>query len=142
MEVRKLILATVLALGVMCLLSAVWHAWAMAPFYAAHAPTLRPAPVLRLVGLGYFVLAVLMAVIYPKGYEGGGPWREGLRFGLLMGVLSTLPRELILYGAEGCHTGMLVVVEAAWHMVEQGAGGVAVAVVHGGGPRPGADGGP
>lgn len=62
---------------------------------------------------------MLVAVIYPVGYEGGVPWREGLRFGLLMGVLFTLP-------------GGLVIVDAAWHRVEQGAGGIGVALVHGG----------
>lgn len=34
----------------------------------------------------YAIMALVMAFMYPKGYEGGTPWREGLRFGLLIGV--------------------------------------------------------
>ncbi len=132
MEVRKLILATVLGLAVMMFLSGLWHGLAMRDFYATHSPTLREVPLLRIIGLGYFLLGVLMAVIYPKGYEGGSPWLEGMRFGMFMGLLFTLPRGLVLYGSEGCHTGLVVVVDAAWHLVEQGAGGIAIALVHGG----------
>ena len=64
MEVRKLILATVLGLAVMMFLSGLWHGLAMRDFYATHSPTLREVPLLRIIGLGYLLLSVLMAVIY------------------------------------------------------------------------------
>lgn len=131
MELRKLILATGLALVVMFALSSLWHGLLMREFYEAHTATLRDVPILRLVGLGYFVLALLMVVLYPKGYDGDSPLLEGLRFGALMGVLVTLPHGLVLYGSEGSHTGTLLLVDAVWHMFEQGAGGVAVGLVHG-----------
>ena len=35
----------------------------------------------------YAIMALVMAFMYPKGYEGGTQWLEGLRFGLLIGVL-------------------------------------------------------
>jgi hypothetical protein len=132
MEARKLILATIAGLSVMVLLSGLWHGLLMQDFYAAHSPTLRETPLLRLIGLGYFVLTAIMVVLYPKGYEGGQPWLEGMRFGMFIGILYCLPRGLVLYGAEGCHTGLLVVVDAAWHLAEQGAGGIVIALVHGG----------
>lgn len=132
MDVRKLILATLLGLVAMMLLSGLWHGMIMSDFYEAHSPTMRQVPLMRIIGLGYFLLAALMAVIYPKGYEGGVGWLEGARFGAYMGLLFTLPRGLVLYGAEGCHTGLLVVVDAAWHLVEQGVGGVVIGLVHGG----------
>ena len=127
-----MILATVLGLVAMMLLSSLWHGLLMSDFYDAHSPTVRQVPLMRIIGLGYFLLATLMAVIYPKGYEGGSSWLEGARFGAYMGLLFVLPRGLVLYGAEGCHTGLLVVVDAAWHVVEQGVGGVVIGLVHGG----------
>ena len=135
MDLRKLILATLLSMAAMVALSALWHGWVLHDFYLSHAPLRREVLLLRLMGLGYFILALMMTVIYPKGYEGGVPWVEGLRFGTLMGVLFALPRSLVLYGAEGAHTGTLVVVDAAWHLVEQGIGGVLIALVHGGDGR-------
>jgi hypothetical protein len=136
MEVRKLILAVVAGLAAMLLLSGLWHGLLMHDFYVAHSPTLRETPLLRLIGLGYFILATVMVVIYPKGYEGGPPWLEGLRFGMLVGILYALPMGLVSYGAEGCHTGRLVVVDAAWHLAEQGVGGIIIALIHGGGAVP------
>lgn len=135
MDVRKLLLAAFAGLALMMLLSGLWHGIVMRSFYETHLPLMRDAPLLRIVALGYFVLAALMAVVYPKGYEGGTPWVEGLRFGMYMGILFTLPRALVLYGVEGSQTGMSVAVDAAWHMVEQGAGGVLIALIHGGDDR-------
>lgn len=36
-------------------------------------------------------MAFVMAYIYPKGYEGGAPSAEGLKFGVLMGLFSGIP---------------------------------------------------
>lgn len=60
----------------MMLLSSLWHGLLMSDFYDAHSPTMRQVPLMRIIGLGYFLLATLMAVIYPKGYEGDpAGWR-------------------------------------------------------------------
>lgn len=47
--------------------------------------------------LAEFVLAYLLALIYPKGYEKKGAVGEGIRFGILMGLLLHLPSTLIHY---------------------------------------------
>ena len=47
--------------------------------------------------LASFALAFLLAEIYPKGFEGKSPTGEGLRFGLLMGLLLFLPSILMKY---------------------------------------------
>jgi hypothetical protein len=38
--------------------------------------------------VGYLVLAFVMAGIYPVGYKGGAPAKEGLVFGLLIGLVT------------------------------------------------------
>lgn len=47
--------------------------------------------------LAEFALAYLLALIYPKGFEGKSAWGEGIRFGILMGLLLHLPSTLIHY---------------------------------------------
>jgi hypothetical protein len=133
MPLRKLILAAGCAVVAMLALSHLWHSL-MADFYTVHSPLQRDAPVERFIGLGYLLLAGLMALVYPKGYEGGPPVMEGLRFGALVGILISLPHGLIQYGMDGSHTGTLLLADTAWHTVEQAAGGIAVALVHGPGP--------
>lgn len=84
----------------------------MADFYAQHTALQREMPLTRIIVLGYLLLAILMTYVYPKGYSGGEPLAEGLRFGVFIGVLYTLPHALVIYGAEGGHTGTLVIVDA------------------------------
>ena len=36
-------------------------------------------------------MALIMAYIYPKGFEGGSPLAEGLRFGTLLGLFYGIP---------------------------------------------------
>ena len=60
---------------------------------------------------------MLMAYLYPKGYSEGSPVGEGLKFGILIGLIWILPLGLIL--------------DAVWHLVEEGAGGIVIGLVYG-----------
>jgi len=39
------------------------------------------------IGLAYLMVGIIMAYMYPKGYEGGSPVGEGLKFGAIIGLL-------------------------------------------------------
>jgi len=62
---------------------------------AFYQPTGIPTvPVTNLPILTFVIplsIALIMAYIYPKGYEGGSPIVEGLRFGVLLGLFSGIP---------------------------------------------------
>ncbi|MBT7598503.1 MAG: hypothetical protein HN559_26595 [Gemmatimonadetes bacterium] len=131
MSTQRFLLATAASALVMLTLGWLWHDSFMAAFYAEHTALPRQVPLTRIIILGYVLLAFLMTYIYPKGYSGGDPLAEGVRFGMLMGVLFPLPHGIILYGAEGNHTGTLVIVDASWHIIEQGMGGIVIALMHG-----------
>lgn len=130
MNARKLVLGAVSAFVVMFALSWVWHEALMAEFYQMAEYPMRDSPMMWAVAAGYGVLALLMAWIYPKGYEGGASWVEGAKFGAVIGILWIVPWQLIMYGVmEG--TMSMVWVDGGWHIVEQGLGGIALALVHG-----------
>jgi hypothetical protein len=61
----------------------------LADLYARHAAVFRPAADMNLVlGLGASLFGFFVfAYAYAKGYEGGGGALEGLRFGVLVGLL-------------------------------------------------------
>ncbi len=48
--------------------------------------------------MGAAIVAFVMALIYPKGYSGGQPWLEGLRFGFLLWLLLGVAEGLFVYG--------------------------------------------
>jgi len=54
----------------------------------------------------------------------------GLKLGLLVGVLWVFPHALAMAGA---HDRSLVYVfkNAAWHLIEQGLGGIAIGLIYG-----------
>jgi hypothetical protein len=70
-------------------LSAVVNNVLLADLYAQHAHVFRPAADMNLVpGLGATLIGFFVfAYAYAKGYEGGGGAGEGLRFGVIVGLL-------------------------------------------------------
>ena len=80
--------------------------------------------------LGYGALAFLMSYAYPIGYKGGTPVKEGLRFGILVGLLVALPLNLILHGVwKVTLAGSLV--DSIYHVIEQIVGGIIIALIYG-----------
>ncbi len=49
-----------------------------------------------MVWIADLIFAFLFCYIYTKGYEGKG-WAEGLKYGLLIGLLMTIPMSMIMY---------------------------------------------
>jgi hypothetical protein len=120
----------------MCLLAGLWHMLIMDGFYMEHSSAIALAePRMQFIILGYLILGLLMAYIYPKGYGGGGSVSEGLRFGAILGLLWVLPHGVVLHGVEFGAAGLLILVDAVWHMVEEGAGGIVMALIYGSSAR-------
>ena len=132
MSIGKFLGAALGGGAVMWLVGGLWHALIMEDFYAANsAATGYGEPRMLFIILGYAILGVLMAYIYPKGYAGGGGIGEGLRFGVIVGILWTLPHGVVMHGVQLGATGKLILVDVVWHMVEQGIGGIAIALIYG-----------
>ena len=133
MNRKKLIPALVVGFVVIFVLGFLWHSVIMTGFYEEHygdVARARADTKIPFIVLGYLVLALLMAYLYPIGYKGGSPAAEGMRFGILIGLLWVLPHGLISHATENITlTG--IIVDAIWHVVEEGAGGIAVAMVYG-----------
>ena len=128
MNTKKMVIALFASFIVMFLLAGLWHMVIMADLYSG--PKTLEEPMLHFIALGYFVLALIMTYIYPKGYKGGKPVIEGLKFGILMGLLWILPLNLVLYGVMG-GSGTVIIVDVIWHVVEQGIGGIVIGLVYG-----------
>ncbi len=135
MNVKKFVLAWMAAVVVTFLLAGLWHLYLLADFYEAHTQGLaRETPNMAFVILGNLILGFLMALVYPMGYKGGSPVKEGFRFGALIGLIWILPVSVIFHGVWNYPlTG--VIVDSAWHVVEEGMAGIAIALVYGGQPN-------
>lgn len=79
-------------------------------------------------------ISLIMAYMYPKGYEGGNPAVEGFRFGALIGLVMVLPLNILMGSMFGAKMGAALV-DIPWHVIEEGMVGVAIAMVYGGAKR-------
>lgn len=123
MKIKKFIIAWVVGFVAMSGIAALWHLVIMGWFYDIK-------PQLPFIVLAYLILAALMSYAYPIGYKGGHPAKEGVKFGIFIGLLWILPLQLILASA-GRTTFTIGLVDAAWHVVEQGVGGIVMGLLYG-----------
>ena len=128
MNIKRFFLATILSCLSMWFLAGLWHEVIMVNFYKSEADASHEGT--GIILLAYLVLSILMAYMYPLGYKGKKPWAEGLRFGMIIGLLWVFPHELAMAGAHGDSLAY-VIKNALWHIVEQGAGGVVIGLVFG-----------
>ncbi|MEE9448992.1 MAG: DUF2177 family protein [Ignavibacteriaceae bacterium] len=131
MNSKKFLFALLGGFLVMWLLAGLWHVLIMGDFYAKYAgPSTFEEPKLLFIALGYAILALLMVYIYIQGYKGGSPLKEGLRFGVLMGLLWILPINVVMFGVREI-SSTVIVVDVIWHLVEQGVGGIVIGLIYG-----------
>jgi uncharacterized membrane protein YvlD (DUF360 family) len=128
MNWEKLVLSAIAGSIGMWILAGLYHEVVMAQFYRTEVHATHEGT--GIIFIAYLVLGALMAYIYPIGYKGGKPWLEGMKFGLVMGILWVFPHELVRIGAHG---GSITYAfkNVAWHLVEQGVGGIIIAVIYG-----------
>ena len=130
MNVKKFFLAALAGFVVQFLLGGLWHMVIMGSKYdelLAHVS--RETPNMGFIAVGVLVLSILMAYMYPHGYKGGPPVKEGMKFGIIIGILWVIPLQLIFVGASNYPLG--VVFLELWHVVEQAIGGIVIALVYG-----------
>jgi hypothetical protein len=128
MNIKKMVQATLAAGFGMWILSGIWHNLILANFYRSETEATHEGIWILLIA--YMVLSLIMAYLYPIGYKGGRPIIEGLRFGMVIGLLWVFPHELAMAGAHG-DSITYVFKNAAWHVVEQGFGGIIVGLIYG-----------
>ncbi len=131
MNVKKFVLAWMAAVVVTFLLAGLWHLYLLADFYEVQSQALaREEPNMAVIIVGYLILGFLMALVYPIGYKGGSPVKEGFRFGALIGLIWILPWSVIIHGLWNYPLAG-VIVDSAWRVVEEGIAGIGIALVYG-----------
>lgn len=92
--------------------------------------TPRSQPLATAAIAAAIITAFLMAYIFPIGYKGGKHFAEGLRFGMLLGVLVSLPPNLRVYAAADVRFESLLTI-ILWTIINCGIAGALIAVTYG-----------
>ncbi len=131
MDTKKMITAWIGSFVVMFSLSGLWYMVFMPEYYSIQfADVNRAQPLFIWIVFGYLVMSFLLSYIYPAGYKGESPVKEGLRFGFIMGLLIAIPTGLILYGVYTVPpTGISI--DILYSVVEKTIGGGVIGLVYG-----------
>ncbi len=131
----KLLRATLGSFLVMFMLSILWYGILAEGYNADQYMMILRGPEdfsFLNIAVGYLLLALLLSYIYPVGYTGGRSGSQGLRFGILMGLLIALPAAFINGGAYKMPL-MANLVDAIYRVVEIGLGGLIIGRLYGAG---------
>ena len=80
--------------------------------------------------IAYLILAFMMSYIYSLIDKGEKPLMEGLRLGIIIGIVWVFPHGLAMAGAH--HTSIIYEIKNTfWHIIEQGVGGIIIAAIYG-----------
>lgn len=135
MDIKKLAIATIASFVTMFLLGYLGHVILLADFFANNPGKIgdvsREPMLLEYIALGTLVLAFMMSYIYPKGVESSNTIKEGLKFGVIIGIIWIVPHTTILYGVSTIFSKTFILGDSLWHLFEQGMGGVVIAMVYG-----------
>lgn len=82
------------------------------------------------ITVDYLIVALAMAWIYPKGYASGSPVAEGLRFGLIIGILVHISAAFGLSATMDISLGGILG-DKMWHVVETIFGGITIGLISG-----------
>ena len=128
MITKKWFYATMAAFAIMFVLDYVWFQVIFKGYVESQmASTGNNVP---MHALGEWCMAALLAWIYPIGYKGGSAMQEGMKFGILMGLLYGLPNAIHMYASMTGPVSMLAFFTAHGVVLAM-VGGMAVAWVHG-----------
>lgn len=110
MNVKKLVLTIIVIFVIANLTGFFIHAILLAPDYMAVKEHYRPEGQEKMlfICLAYLAFAVGSVIVYAKGVE-NKPWLgQGLRFGILMWLVLTVPSFFIAYAVQPVPTMLLV----------------------------------
>ncbi len=83
-----LIKATLAGFVVFVGASGLFYGVLMADQYAVwEADVARAEPMMGYGMAGFLIMILVMSAMYPKGYQGGDPLKEGARFGMMVGLI-------------------------------------------------------
>jgi hypothetical protein len=130
MNWTRFIIAWLVGAVVLVAVGILWHAVLFSAAYDSMMKAVDTAKIYPVAIAVEVIRGLLFAYIYPQGFKGGAPWMEGLRFGILMALVSAAIPALYL--------SVMTVSSASWFWADmvfllvQGAlAGVAIALVYG-----------
>jgi hypothetical protein len=132
MSARKFILAAIAYVVVTFAIAASWHLVFFKDLYDQLGIFTRKEPLIPLGIASIVTQALILAYLYPALYKGGSPAKEGLKFGLLIGVLMASVAVFAEAGKQNVSSlTTWLVFESAYYLLQFGVLGVVIGLIYG-----------
>jgi len=132
MDARKFALAAVAYIVVTFAVAASWHLLFFKDLYDQLAIFTRKEPLIPLGIMSIIMQALVLAYLYPALYKGGSPAKEGLKFGLLIGVLMASVAVFAEAGKQNVSSlATWLVFESVYYLLQFGVLGVIMGLIYG-----------
>jgi hypothetical protein len=132
MDAKKFVLAVIAYIIVTFAVAASWHLMFFKDLYDQLAIFTREKPLIPLGVVSIIMQALVLAYLYPLFYRGGSPVKEGLKFGLLIGVLMASIAVFAEAGKQNVSSlTTWLVFETAYYLLQFGVLGVIIGSIYG-----------
>jgi hypothetical protein len=130
---KKFWLAAIAAFIMYLVLGGIWYAWLMKDWYAANAPSGSMEPNMAWIVIGCLIVGLLFSWGYPRGYQGGAPMKEGMRYGIFFALVLS---AYLFFEYAGGNFGMQVIwVTLIYEVIAGAIIGSVVGKIYGSAPR-------
>ncbi len=132
MDAKKFVLAVIAYIIITFAVAASWHLVFFKGLYDQLAIFTRKEPLIPLGIVSIVMQALVLAYLYPAFYKSGSPAGEGLKFGLLIGVLMASIAVFAEAGKQNVSSlSTWLAFESVYYLLQFGLVGVVVGVIYG-----------
>jgi hypothetical protein len=128
----KLILSTIVVGIVLFMLGWLFYGILFMDYFKQYFTNGRSEEDMRIwaFAVASFVQAFLLYLIYSKGYSGGSPFMEGIKFGILIGLFSGVPYVFYMWGGMPIHY-VAVIADGCIIIAMMIIAGILTGIIHG-----------
>ncbi|MDH3245141.1 MAG: DUF1761 domain-containing protein [Saprospiraceae bacterium] len=131
MNAQKFIICVVVCFVLIFGTDYLWYEMLMADAFT-DPPNMRENLNFPLIMLGVLIFCIVFCYLYPKGVEGNNKTQQGLRYGILIAFLTTVPMALINYAVYSHAPLSEYITDSVFHIVQLGVVGIVLANIHAG----------
>lgn len=132
MKTNKMTFAAIAYIVVTFVIAAGWHLVLFQGLYDELGIFTRKEPLIHLGVISMILQGLVLAYVYPLGYQGGDPVKEGLRFGLLMGIFMGSNAVFAEAGKnEVSSLSTWLALESVYYLLQSGLVGIVIGWIYG-----------
>lgn len=131
MSTKKRLISTVAIFALYAIMDILFYTFVFPEEYISSAVRPEEEQLVPVVLLGLFIASLLFSYLYGEMAKGQDKFREGLKYGLALGVFMYLPLFLIFYATRDTRPLEAWLTNAAFHIVQFGLFGIVAAHILG-----------